>query len=198
MSTHHRRNRPSALEISFDDSPPAISDAEPTEYHQYKRSIDTVSHGYSLVVGGAQGIIPAGIIHNSVKFAPKSVLYTTTDVLLLTNKSGFRPNEGIPREKVDTIIPGEPPSRSEKPVRILNNFTFFSRERGAFAELDDLAHDGYDMAIEGVGEALTARGDQISDEDDEVDEPVLLRLSPIINASIDYEKHNECVVSPYY
>ena len=117
---------------------------------------------------------------------------------MLTNKSGSRLNEGVLREEVDTIIPGEPPNRGEKPVRILNNFTFCSRERGVFAELDDLAHDGYNLVIEGVGEVLTARGDQMPDEDDEVDEPILLRLSPIVNASIDYEKHNEYVVSPYY
>ena len=119
-----------------------------------------------------------------------------TDVPLLTNKSGFRPNEGVPREKVDTIIPGEPPSREEKPVRILNNFTFFSRERGVFAELDDIAHDDYNSAMEGVGEVLAVRGDGMPDEDEDVDEPILLRLTPIVNASIDYEKHNECVVSP--
>ena len=121
------------------------------------------------------------------------------DVPFLTNKSGFRPNEGVPREKVDTIIPGEPPSRGEKPVRILNNFAFFSRERGVFAELDDLAHDDYNSAIEGVGEVLAVRGDGMpDDDDDDVDEPILLRLIPIINASIDYEKSNECVFFPRY
>ena len=107
---------------------------------------------------------------------------------------GFRPNEGIPREKKDTVIPGEPLSRGEKPVRILNNFTFFSLERDALAELDDLAHDSYNSTIEGVGEVLAVRGDEMPDEDEDVDEPILLRLAPIINASIDYEKHNECVV----
>jgi len=78
----------------------------------------------------------------------------------------------------------------------LNNFTFFSRERDAFAELDDLAHDGYNSAIEGVGEVLAVRDDEMPDEDEDVDEPIHLHLTLIINASIDYEKHNECVVSP--
>jgi len=113
----------------------------------------------------------------------------------LTDNPGFRPNEGIPRETKDTVvIPGEPQSRGEKPVRILNNFTFFSREQDIFAELDDLAHDGYNSTIEGVGEVLAVRGDEMPDEDEDVDEPVLLHLTPIIKASIDYEKHNECVV----
>jgi hypothetical protein len=115
---------------------------------------------------------------------------------LLTNKPGFRTGEGVPGEGIDIVIPGEPPSRGEKPVRILNNFTFFPRERGVFAELDDLAHHDYDSAIEGVGEVLAIRGDGMPDEDEDVDEPILLRLTPIINASIDYEKHNEYVVSP--
>jgi len=118
------------------------------------------------------------------------------DVHLLTNKPGFRPNEGVLRERFDTIIPGELPSRREKPVRILNNFTFFLRERNTLAELDDLAHDDYNSAIEGVGEVLAVRGDGMPDDDDDVDEPIHLRLAPVINASIDYEKHNECVVSP--
>lgn len=107
---------------------------------------------------------------------------------------GFRPNEGILREAEDTVIPGEPPGRGEKPARILNNFTFFSRKQDTFAELDDLAHDGYNSAIEGVGEVLAVRGDEMPGEDEDVDEPILLHLTPIINASIDYEKHNECVV----
>jgi len=146
--------------------------------------------------GEHKGVIPAGTKHSTIKFASKSVLCATTDVPFLTKKSGFRPNEGVPKEKNDTIIPGEPQNRGETPVRILNNFTFFSRERGVFAELDDLAHDDYNSAIEGVGEVLAVRGDGMPDEDEDVDEPILLRLTPIINASIDYEKHNECVVSP--
>lgn len=64
-------------------------------------------------------------------------------------------------------------------------------------ELDDIAHDSYNSTIEGVGEVLAVRGDEMPDEDDDVDESVLLRLTPIINASIDYEKHNECVVPPH-
>lgn len=116
------------------------------------------------------------------------------DVPSLTNKSGFRPDEDVPREKKDTIIPGEPSTREEKPVRIMNNFTFFSREeRGVFAELDDLAHDDHNTAIEGIGEVLAVRGNEMPDEDDDVDEPILLRLTPIVNASIDYEKYDELV-----
>ena len=151
---------------------------------------------FSSSRGGPKGFISAGTKHSTIKFASKSVLYTTVDVYLLINKLGFRPNEGVPREKFDTIIPGEPPSRGEKPVRILNNFTFFSQERGVPAELDDLAHDDYNSAVEGVGEVLAVRGDGMPDDEDDVDEPIHLRLAPIINASIDYEKHNECVVSP--
>ena len=145
--------------------------------------------------GRPKGVISAGTKHNTIEFASKSVLYTAMDVYLLTNKLGFRPNEGILRENFDTIIPGEPPNRGEKPVRILNNFTFFSQERDVLAELDDLAHDDYNSAVEGVGEVLAVRGDGMPDDDDDVDEPIHLRLAPIINASIDYEKHNECVVS---
>ena len=146
--------------------------------------------------GKLKGPVPVGIRYSSIKSASKSVLYTVADVPLLTNKSGFRPSEDVPREKKDTIIPGELPSRREKPVRILNNFTFFLRERGVLAELDDLAHDDYNSddynsAIEGVGEVLAIGGDEMPDEDDDVDEPIPLRLTPIINASIDYEKHNE-------
>ena len=115
----------------------------------------------------------------------------------LTANPGFRPNEGVSRERGDTVIPGEPPSRGGKPVRILNNFTFFSREGDVFAELDDLAHDGYNSTIEGVGEVLAVRGEEMPDEDEDVDEPILLRLTPIVNASIDYEKHNECVLFIY-
>ena len=44
---------------------------------------------------------------------------------------------------------------------------------------------------------LAVRGDEMPDEDEDVDEPILLRLTPIINASIDYEKHNEYVASPH-
>ena len=36
------------------------------------------------------------------------------------------------------------------------------------------------------------------DEDEDADELVPLHLTPIINASIDYEKYNECVVSLCY
>ena len=144
-----------------------------------------------MVGGKLKGPVPAGIRYSSIKSASKSVLYTVADVPLLTNKSGFRPSEDVPREKKDTIIPGELPSRREKPVRILNNFTFFLRERGVLAELDDLAHDNYKLTIEGVGEVLAVGGDEMPDEDDDVDEPIPLRLTPIINASIDYEKHNE-------
>lgn len=61
-------------------------------------------------------------------------------------------------------------------------------------ELDDLAHDSYDSTIEGVGEVLAVRGEEMPDEDEDVDEPILLHLTPIINASIDYEKHSECVL----
>ena len=117
---------------------------------------------------------------------------------LRSDISGFRPGESVPREKKGTVIPGELPSRMEKPIRILNNFTFFSRNRDVFAELDDLAHDGYNLAVEGVGEVLAVRGDEMPDEDEDVDEPILLRLTPIINASIDYEKNNEWVASPRY
>jgi hypothetical protein len=78
----------------------------------------------------------------------------------------------------------------------LNNFTFFSRGRGAFTGLDDLAHDDYNFTIEGIGEVFTSHGDEMPDEDEDVDEHTLLHLTPIVNASIDYEKHNECVVSP--
>lgn len=113
----------------------------------------------------------------------------------LTEHSGFRPNEGIPREGRDTIIPGEPLTHGEKPVRILNNFTFFSQEQDEITDLDNLAHAGYNVVIEGAGEVLAARGDEMPDEDEDVEEPILLRLTPIINASIDYEKQNECVIS---
>jgi hypothetical protein len=34
------------------------------------------------------------------------------------------------------------------------------------------------------------------DEDEDVDEPILLHLTPVLNASIDYEKYNECVSFP--
>lgn len=114
------------------------------------------------------------------------------------NISGFRLPGDVLREKSDTIIPGEPESFAEKPVRILNNFAFFSRGRDVFAELDDLAHDGYDLTIEAVGEVLAVRGDEMPDEDEDVDEPILLHLTPIINASIDYEEYNECVASPIF
>ena len=77
----------------------------------------------------------------------------------------------------------------------MNNFTFFSREQDVLAELDDLAHDGYDLTVEGIGEVLVVRGDEIPDEDEDVDESILLHLTPIINASIDYEKPNECAFS---
>jgi hypothetical protein len=115
---------------------------------------------------------------------------------LLTEISGFRAHEGVPREKEDTIIPGEARAHGEKPVRILNNFAFFSQGRGVLAELDDVAHDDYNLAIEGVGEVLAVRSDEMPDEDEDVDEPILLYLTPVINASIDYEKYNECVVPP--
>lgn len=60
--------------------------------------------------------------------------------------------------------------------------------------MDDLSGDGYNLTIEGVGEALAVRGEEMPDEDEDIDEPILLHLTPIINASIDYEKRNECVV----
>ena len=47
MSANYRRNHPSALDVSFGDSPPAVSDAEGTEYHQNKRGIDIVSFNCS-------------------------------------------------------------------------------------------------------------------------------------------------------
>ena len=145
--------------------------------------------------GDAKKCYPARTKRSSIKSAPKFALRTATNVPLLTDNPGFRPNEGIQREKGDTIVPGEPPSGGANRARILNNFTFFSRERGVFAELDDLAHDGYNLAIEGVGEVLTVRSDEMPEEDEDVDEPILLHLTPIISASIDYEKHNECVAS---
>ena len=112
------------------------------------------------------------------------------------NRSGIRLNDGVPREGIDTLIPGEAPSRGEKRVRILNNFRFFSRGRGVLAELDDLARDDYNSGIEGIGEVLAIHDEGMPDEEDDVDEPILLRLSPVINASIDYEKHGECVALP--
>lgn len=145
--------------------------------------------------GDPKSVISARTKHSSIESTSESVPYTTTAVPSLINNLGFRPSEGIPREKRETIIPGEPPSRGEKPVRILNNFTFFSQEQDAFAELDDLARDGYTLAIEGTGEVLAVRGDEMPDEDEDVDEPILLHLKPIIKASIDYGKQNECVVS---
>ena len=63
------------------------------------------------------------------------------------------------------------------------------------AELDDLARDGYNSVIEAIGEVLPFRGDEMPDEDEEVDEPIPLHLTPIINASIDYENNDECVFS---
>lgn len=80
----------------------------------------------------------------------------------------------------------------------MNNFTFFSRGRDALAELDDLARDGYNSIIEAIGEVLALHGDEMPDEDEEVDEPISLHLTPIINASIDYEKYNECVISLHH
>lgn len=44
MSVNYRRNHPSALDVSFGDSPPAILDAEEAEHHQNKRGIDPVSY----------------------------------------------------------------------------------------------------------------------------------------------------------
>ena len=113
--------------------------------------------------------------------------------LSLTEISAFRPNEGTPRERKETTIPGELQICGEKPVRILNNFAFFSRGRDVFAELDEITRDGYSSVIEGIGEVLAAYGDEMPGEDEDVEEPALLHLTPIINASIDYEKHNECV-----
>ena len=115
--------------------------------------------------------------------------------LSLTDISAFRPREGIPREEEDTVVPREPPGRGEKPVRILNNFTFFLPGPDVFAELDDLAHEGHGSVIEATGEVVAVYGDEMPDEDEDVDEPILLHLTPIINASIDYEKYNEYVAS---
>lgn len=193
MSSHYRRNHPSALDISFGDSPPAISDAGETEHRQNKRSIDTVSRGYSLNEGNPNVFFQPEPDTAQSNLPPSLFTVRYKNIPLLTASPGFRSNEGVSREEKDSVIPGEPPSRGEKPVRILNNFTFFSRERDAFAELDDLAYDGYNSTIEGVGEVLAVRGEEMPDEDEDVDEPILLHLTPIINASIDYEKHNECV-----
>ena len=113
--------------------------------------------------------------------------------LSLTEILAFRPNEGIPREKKETTIPGEPQIYGEKPVRILNNFAFFSLGQDVFVELDELTRDGYNSVIEAIGEVLAACGDEMPGEDEDLEEPTLLHLTPIINASIDYEKHNECV-----
>lgn len=145
-------------------------------------------------MGTILSIAPAGVGCGSIKSASKFVPRTIKDEPSLIANPGFRFNEGVPREKTDTVISGEPPSRGEKPVRILDNFTFFSQERDILAELDDLAHDGYNSTIEGVGEVLAVcASEKMPDEDEDVNEPVLLHLTPIINASIDYEKHNECV-----
>ena len=43
MSANYRRNHPSALDVSFGDNPPVISDTEGAEFYQNKRGIDTVS-----------------------------------------------------------------------------------------------------------------------------------------------------------
>lgn len=111
------------------------------------------------------------------------------------NGPGIRLNDG-PKEGDVIVIPGEAPNRAEKPVRILNNFMFFSRGRDVFADLDDLAHDDYDSGIEGIGEVLAIYGEEMPDEEDDVDEPILLRLTPVINVSVDYEKRDECVALP--
>ena len=128
---------------------------------------------------------------------PPSPFSVMQPISLTHRNVGFRSHEGIQIERKDTLIPGEPPSRGGKPVRILNNFTFFLHRQNLFAELDDLAHDSYNMAFEVIGEAFAIHDGEIPDEEEDVDEPILLHLTPIINASIDYEKYNEYVVSPF-
>lgn len=140
-------------------------------------------------------VISVGAGRNSAQVTSKSVLNTETELLSLTDISAFRPHEDTPKEKKDIFIPGEPQSRGEKPLRILNNFTFFLHGREVFAELDDLAHDGYSSVIEAIGDVLAVRGDEMPDENEDADEPSPLHLTAIINASIDYEKYNESVVS---
>lgn len=146
--------------------------------------------------GEAKATAPAGTEHSPIKFPSKSVLCAATEIPLLMNRSGIRLNDG-PKEGADTVIPGETPSHGEKPVRILNNFMFFSQGRGVFAELDDLARGDYNSSIEGIGEVLAIHGEEMPDEEDDVDEPILLHLTPVINASVDYEKRGECVTLPW-